>query len=110
LFQAPADWVMTGLPPTVKVTTTPGPADVVVAFFRRAQELSGSITSLAEAIHPAGCCWLAWPRRAGGHTSDITDNVVRAVVLAHGLVDVKVAALSVDWSGLKVVWRKERRA
>jgi hypothetical protein len=53
--------------------------------------------------------WVAWPRRAGGHTSDITDNIVRQIVLPLGLVDVKVAALDQDWSGLKFVWRKELR-
>ena len=26
-----------------------------------------------------------------------------------GLVDVKVAAIDPDWSGLKIVWRKENR-
>ena len=56
-----------------------------------------------------GALWLAWPRRAGGHRSDITDNEIRAVVLPLGLVDIKVAALDDDWSGLKVVWRKELR-
>jgi hypothetical protein len=54
--------------------------------------------------------WVAWPRRAGGHTSDITDNVVRGIVLPLGLVDTKVAALDQDWSALRVVWRRERRS
>ena len=42
-------------------------------------------------------------------TSDVTENGIRDVVLPLGLVDVKVAALDDDWSGLKVVWRRERR-
>ena len=53
--------------------------------------------------------WAAWPRRAGGHTSDITDNVVREHALAIGLVDVKVAAIDDDWSGLRLVWRVANR-
>jgi len=53
--------------------------------------------------------WLAWPRRAAGYKSYITDNEKRAAVLPLGLVDVKVAALDEDWSGLKMVWRKELR-
>jgi hypothetical protein len=31
------------------------------------------------------------------------------VLLPTGVVDVKVAALDDDWSGLKFVWRKENR-
>jgi hypothetical protein len=41
--------------------------------------------------------------------SDITDNYIREVVLPRGLVDVKVAAIDNDWSGLKIVWRLENR-
>ena len=53
--------------------------------------------------------WVAWPRKAGGHVSDINDNLVREVLLPTGVVDVKVAAIDADWSGLKFVWRKENR-
>ena len=52
---------------------------------------------------------MAWPRRAGGHRSDITDNVVRQEALPIGLVDVKVAAIDDDWSGLRLVWRAVNR-
>jgi len=53
--------------------------------------------------------WAAWPRRAGGHDSDITDNVVRRHALGLGLVDVKVAAIDEDWSGVRLVWRVSNR-
>jgi hypothetical protein len=53
--------------------------------------------------------WIAWPRKAAGHVSDVTENGIRDVVLPLGLVDVKVAALDTAWSGLKIVWRTERR-
>ncbi len=65
--------------------------------------------AIAQAVFPDGAAWAAWPRRAAGHESDITDHVVRSAALALGLVDVKVAALDGDWSALKLVWRKERR-
>jgi hypothetical protein len=47
---------------------------------------------LAEAIFPAGALWVAWPRRAGGHRSDISDNLVREYALPIGLVDVKITS------------------
>jgi hypothetical protein len=109
LCGAPKGWEMEGLPEGVTVTTSMGQADVVVAFFLCAGDIAAQIAALARAIMPGGCLWVAWPRRAAGHTSDITDNVVREIVLPLGLVDVKVAALGDEWSALKIVWLKERR-
>jgi hypothetical protein len=86
-----------------------GPADVLLAFFRAAADLDAQVGALAERIRPAGALWVAWPRKAAGHTSDITENLIREVVLPQGLVDVKVAAIDEDWSGLKIVWRLSSR-
>ena len=65
--------------------------------------------ALAERIFPAGSLWIAWPRRAGGHRSDITENGLRDHALPLGIVDIKVAAIDEDWSGLKFMWRRENR-
>lgn len=85
------------------------PGDVVVAFFSSRAALASAIAALGEAIFPAGAAWIAWPRRAAGHESDIREQDVRDLGLPLGLVDVKVAALGEDWSGLRLVWRTERR-
>jgi hypothetical protein len=58
---------------------------------------------------PPGGLAGAWPRRAAGHRSDITENYIRDQALPIGLVDVKVAAIDEDWSGLRLVWRVENR-
>jgi hypothetical protein len=108
LVSAPVGWAVPDLPEGVTVGTPDG-ADVVVAFFRSFTELDTGIEELGRAVFPDGALWVAWPRRAGGHESDITENGIRDVVLPLGLVDTKVAALDDDWSGLKVVWRRERR-
>ena len=77
------------------------------------ERMTVSVMSLrwpaARRIYPAGALWVAWPRRAAGHRSDITDAVIREHALPIGLVDVKVAAIDDDWSGLRVVWRTEHR-
>lgn len=58
----------------------------------------------------AGGLWIAWPKRASGVVTDITEDVVRDVALARGLVDNKVCAIDAIWSGLRVVVRvKDRR-
>jgi hypothetical protein len=82
---------------------------VLVAFFRAADEIAGRLPALAARVFPAGAVWALWPRRAAGHVSDITDNVVRSCALDLGLVDVKVAAVDADWSGLRLVWRAGNR-
>jgi hypothetical protein len=109
LLGAPKGWEIEDLPEGVTVVTSPSPADVVLAFFHCADDIAAEIPALGQAIMPDGCLWVAWPRRAAGLTSDITDNVVRGIVLPLGLVDVKVAALGHAWSGLRLVWRKQRR-
>ena len=58
---------------------------------------------------PDGMVWVAWPKKAAKMDTDITEDVVREVVLPTGLVDVKVCAIDATWSGLKIVIRKELR-
>jgi hypothetical protein len=111
LLHASSGWVVDDLPANVSVARrrSASQSDVVIAFFTQLATLRRELTDLSRQITVSGSLWLAWPRRAGGHESDITDNHVRAAALPLGLVDVKVAALDDDWSSLKFVWRKERR-
>jgi Protein of unknown function (DUF3052) len=110
LEHAPSGWAIPELPAGVRDAAETEPADVVVAFFREAAELPQRLPQLARRIFPAGSLWVAWPRRAGGHSSDITENGIRDHALPIGIVDVKVAALDEDWSGLKLMWRRELRS
>lgn len=84
-------------------------AEIILSFFTSADELAERLPELARRIYPAGALWVAWPRRAGGHRSDITDTVIRDYALPLGIVDVKVAAINEDWSGLRFVWRLRNR-
>jgi hypothetical protein len=108
IVNSPAGWSLAD-PPDDLTAVAAGPADVIVAFSAAAAEIAAQLPELATRIYPAGALWAAWPRRAGGHHSDITDNVLRELALPLGLVDVKVAAIDDDWSGLRLVWRKENR-
>ncbi|MDE3087721.1 MAG: DUF3052 family protein [Acidobacteriota bacterium] len=114
LVGASPGWEVPGLPAGVdlrrRARLGADRLDVVVAFFRHLERLRAQLEAMGRAVAPDGGVWVAWPRRAGGHTSDITDGGVREAALPLGLVDVKVAALDADWSGLKLVWRLERRA
>jgi hypothetical protein len=106
---APPGWVLDDPPDDVTYVPPPDPADVVIAFFSSAVELPLRLPELVQRIYPAGGLWVAWPRRAGGHDSDLTDRVIRDFALELGVVDVKVAAIDADWSGLRLVWRLANR-
>ena len=109
LVGAPAG-VLDGLPSGVTVKRQArGKADVVVAFFTEQREFERRIDALGRMIFPAGGLWVAWPKKASGVATTMNENVVRAVALPLGLVDNKVCAIDETWSGLRVVWRRERR-
>ena len=113
LIRAPEgfDSLLSPLPDEVRVTRRVGrDADVVLAFHTRRAALEKSFDRLRAAMHEAGGLWIAWPKRASGVTTDITEDVVREIALAKGLVDNKVCAIDATWSGLRVVVRRENRS
>jgi hypothetical protein len=80
---------------------TRGPLDVILRFATARDALECSFLSLAAALAPAGGLWVIWPKHASGVPTDLSDDVVREVGLASGLVDNKVCAVDEVWSGLR---------
>jgi len=112
LLHAPGGFeqVLAPLPEGVRMSRRLSPgADLVVAFFVRRADLARSWSRVSEAAAPTGGVWVAWPKQASGVPSDLTDGVIREVVLPTGWVDVKVCAIDDTWSGLKCVLRVELR-
>jgi len=66
------------------------------------QHVAVAVAQLA----PGGALWISWPKKASPQFKDLTENLIRDIVLPLGVVDVKVCAVDADWSGLKFVWRK----
>ena len=60
-------------------------------------------------LDPSGGLWVSWPKKASGVPTDVTEDRVREVALAAGLVDIKVCAIDDTWSGLKFVIPKDQR-
>jgi len=87
-----------------------GRADVVLFFTTTRAALERRVDALGRSIFPDGAVWVCWPKKAAKVPTDMTDHVVREVVLPLGLVDVKVCAVDAVWTGVKVVWRTERRS
>ena len=77
--------------------------DFAMVFTQSRAELSKKFGQVASKLTPAGMLWVSWPKKSSGVQTDLDENVVRAVGLSEGLVDVKVCAVTEVWSGLKLV-------
>ena len=87
-----------------------GEADVIVLFAHSAAGLSRTFPSARKALRQDGGLWVAWPKKASGVSTDLTEASVRGFGLAQGLVDNKVCAIDETWSGLRFVVRLADRS
>ena len=105
------DAILGELPDGVTITRRlGGHRDLVLIFVTRQVDLAARIPALISAIAPNGMVWVAWPKRTSKVETDVTEDVIREIVLPTSpLVDVKVCAIDNVWSGLKLVIRREHR-
>jgi len=89
---------------------TKGRIEFALLFLRSQAELRRDYEKVALRIVPDGMLWIAWPKKASGVATDLTEDVIRNFALKTAFVDVKVCAIDETWSGLKLVVRKEHRA
>ncbi len=99
-----------GIPPAATVVRRlRAGLDLTVTFHTRRSTLQQRLPALFEHTVTDGMVWVSWPKQAAvkrlGIATDLTDNVVRAVGLEIGWVDVKIAAIDETWSGMKFVRR-----
>jgi len=85
------------------------PLDVVVSFHTARATLLADWPKLTAAAEPDGAVWVAWPKRTSGVDTDITEDVLRELLLPTGWVDNKVCAIDETWSALRFVQRREHR-
>jgi hypothetical protein len=86
-----------------------GQADFMMLFTKSKNALSAKFGPIAKQLAPAGMVWISWPKKSSGVETDLSEDVVREIGLAAGLVDVKVCAVTDIWSGLKFVRRLKDR-
>jgi hypothetical protein len=109
---APDDFESTlgALPPEAEWRTRLSPElDVVIAFYTSRAALLKESPKLTNAAAPDGTVWVAWPKKASKVPTDITEDVVRELLLPSGWVDNKVCAIDDTWSGLRFALRRELR-
>ncbi len=113
LLRAPAGYreLLGELPAAVTIDSDLASADYdfVQAFYVWRADYAADFPRLKAAIRKSGMLWISWYKKAAKMPTDITEDVVRSVALAGGLVDVKVAAIDAQWSGLKLVYRRRDR-
>jgi hypothetical protein len=83
--------------------------DAVWIFAVARRELERRLPDAIGRLQADGTLWISWPKRASGVPTDITENVLREVVLPTGWVDIKVAAIDETWSGLRFALRRDLR-
>ena len=84
--------------------------DFILVFVKSQRILTTAFAQYSLKIKPNGMFWVSWPKKTSGVQTDLTENIVRDIGLAAGLVDVKVCAIDEVWSGLKFVYRLKDRA
>lgn len=86
------------------------PIEAAHIFVTRRAEMEAKLAMLRPLLSATGFIWVSWPKKASKQPTDITEDVIRAVILpASDLVDVKVCAVDGIWSGLKLMIRKDQR-
>jgi len=112
LMDAPIDYKtwLVPLPEGVAFDKTLSEAtDVIHLFAMQRATLEKQLQLLRKQIRSDAAVWVSWPKKSAKLPTDITEDVIRAVALPMGWVDIKVCAVSEVWSGLKLVIRKALR-
>ncbi len=84
--------------------------DGIHVFTNQSAEVLTYMDELKERIQSDGAIWFSWYKKSSKMPTEVTEDTIRTAALERGLVDVKVCAVDEQWSGLKVVWRKENRS
>jgi hypothetical protein len=110
LINAPKDFEKSlgKLPEGVRLNRkNSGFRDITIWFVKMTKELDGYIKEIAKKVEKGGL-WIVWPKKTSGVLSDLTQNHVRKVGLASGLVDYKICSIDETWSGLLFSRRKSK--
>jgi hypothetical protein len=93
---------------TLESGAAPGDAAVVHLFVRAVEELRKDGPALAASAGQGAAIWISWPKKSSRLFCGVTEDTIREIMLPTGWVDVKVAAVDADWSGLKLLRRRVR--
>jgi CheY-like chemotaxis protein len=84
-----------------------GRCHLVIWFCPKRSDCERRLEHLCD-LTEEGDIWIAWPKAASGMKTDLTQQRVREIGLAAGLVDYKVCAIDATWSALRFTRRKKQ--
>jgi hypothetical protein len=97
-----------GLPDDVSfVREDPEHNDLAIWFVDSQKILNAQINKVKSKVGKGGL-WIAWPKKASGVSSDLTQTIVRKKGLSSGFVDYKVCSIDETWTGLKFALRQKK--
>lgn len=109
---APEDYqlLLAPLPPRVTLSDKSHESvDLIHLFTNSRDELFQELAAGVRLIKQNGTIWVSWYKKAARLPTEVTEDTVREAAFPLGLVDVKVCAIDENWSGLKLVIRRENR-
>ena len=85
-----------------------GTARLILLFARSRKEMERRFPTAARCLDEGGGLWIAWPKKASGVATDLTQAAVRSFGLGSEFVDYKICASDETWSGLLFARKKNR--
>lgn len=79
---------------------------LTIWFNRSRRDMDQRMQRIVRHLGEDARVWIAWPKKASGVVSDLSETDVRRSGLAAGLVDYKICAIDKTWSGLLFTRRK----
>ena len=99
------------LPEGVSLHARPDdPCRLAIWFVRSRGDIVERLDEVLRGVAENGSLWMAWPKKASGVPSDLTQVVVRDTGLGMVLVDYKICSIDGTWSGLLFTRRGRARA
>jgi len=90
---------------TRQLTTATKPVDFIHLFAKDTAVFKKEMKTVLKfcKMNTSAIVWVSWYKKSSGIQSDLSENIIRDFALQHDLVDIKVCAVSNEWSGLKLV-------
>ncbi len=82
------------------------PVDMVVLFVDRLADLEKRISTITSRMHPQGGLWIVFRTKRG---SDMSDDLVRRIAMAAGMVNDRTVEIDATFMGLRLVLRPEHQ-
>ncbi len=101
--------VLEPLPSSVRFKRSArGAANLILLFVRSRDEMERRFPTAARCLAKGGGLWIAWPKKASGVATDLTQAAVRSFGLGADFVDYKICAIDDTWSGLLFARRRKK--